>query len=558
VAGTFAQRAAIGERAWRFWHRLAARVGDLVARFSGRRPRVLLLADRRGWAFDVTIRACLPELRRRFRPVVRYAAAHPPIDARRFDAAVVFFWGETCLRTSGMPWWTTAKNLASHRYVDPGPYGPCTPREATLRHMRDAGTLLAWSRRLERDFAEAVEPGRCLRIRHGADTGRFRPCPPRTGGLVVGWAGNRGDPVKRFDELAPPSCVGIAELRVAGGELDGDAMPAFYDAIDVLLVTSRHEGKPGPLYEALTSGCFVVACDVGTVPELIVERDNGIVVAEPTVAAYRAALSWCQQNLERIRAARGEIARRFAAAHSWRDAAAEIAGRIDALVRAGAEPRFRNDDVGWDTPLERFAEFCRAFRERGFSQIHAVTLNGRVCNFATHAGASCTYPGHANLGSLPNALIRELSAGMRFADRADLVAALAEGEDDIALHGLYHTDYARMTLQEQRDDIARGLAELDRLFPRKVVRTFVPPFNRFNADTAAACREHGLTLLASDGIHLEERILDAPAVPGAVYRYHHHRFYPESTARFYPTDMGTLCAALSRLSAGFDALRAGR
>ena len=539
-------------RLWRISHRLVARVADLLPKRTGK-PRLLLLADRPGWAFDVTIQACLPELRRHFRPVVRYAAARPPIAARRYDVAVVFFWGETWLRHADLPWWQVAKNLASHRYVDPGPYGPCTPRAAALRHMRDAGTLFAWSARLQRDFADTIEPGRCVRIRHGADVGFFRPCPPRSGPFTVGWAGNRKDPVKRFAELVPPSCAGLAELEVASGELDHRDMPGFYDRIDVMLVTSRHEGKPGPLYEALTSGCFVVACDVGTVPELIRNHENGIIVAEATVAAYRAALAWCQDNLARIRAERAAIAARFAQTNAWADAAREFAAAITGVARAARLPRFRNDDLGWDTPFTQFQQFCAAFRRHGFTQIHAISLHGATCSFATHEGKGVTYPGHANLGALPNALIRELSAGKPFAERRDLIDLVAAGDDDIALHGYYHTDYAKMTLAEQRADITRGLEDLDLLFPRKVVRTFVPPFNRFNADTVAVCREFGLTLLATDGIHFEERILDPPALPGAVYRYHHHRFYPETTCTFYPTTMDTLDAALGKIRAGLVA-----
>ena len=136
--------------------------------------------------------------------------------------------------------------------------------------------------------------------------------------------------------------------------------------------------------------------------------------------------------------------------------------------------------------------------------------------------------------------------GLCFESRNDLVDFLAKGSDDIALHGLYSTDYSKMTMEEQRSEIREGIGILRNLFPRKVVRYFIAPFNRVNDHTKQICSEFGLHLLADSGIHLEATLDTLSIMPRTWYRYHHHRFYPESTFDNYELSLTALEAALSR------------
>jgi len=131
-------------------------------------------------------------------------------------------------------------------------------------------------------------------------------------------------------------------------------------------------------------------------------------------------------------------------------------------------------------------------------------------------------------------------------NRPDLIAYLNASADDVALHGLYHTDYSQMSADEQERDIGEGLATLRRLFPNKPIRYFIAPFNRTNADTFAAAARHGLTVLAEDGVHLEQQLDRLQLEPGKWYRYHHHRFYPESRFRYYTLSIDRLEAALGK------------
>ena len=141
-------------------------------------------------------------------------------------------------------------------------------------------------------LAVGVHAARMTVIRNGVDTETFRPrTDARVGELVVGYAG------RLSPEKNPALFVRVAaRLRAQGsparfvvigdgpmrGELEtlSDAlavrdaitfagecrdMPARYRALDLLLLTSWHEGTPLALLEAMASGVPVVATDVGGV-----------------------------------------------------------------------------------------------------------------------------------------------------------------------------------------------------------------------------------------------------------------------------------------------------
>ena len=206
------------------------------------------------------------------------------------------------------------------------------------------------------------------------------------------------------------------------------------------------------------------------------------------------------------------------------------------------KPIFRNDDVSVDTHLGHFKDFCEIFHKHGYTQIHAINLYGYTnVKFLTNDNIPATYEGF-NLGSTENSKIIELSQGKFIGDNKALVNYLNEIPDEIALHGLYHTDYSKMSYDEQTQDIKEGLRLLKELFPHKKVRFFVAPFNRTNKFTYKVCKKFGLRVSASEGEHLEDMIATQRygIKNGEIYRYHHLRFYPETTFYYYDLNLEKL------------------
>lgn len=203
-------------------------------------------------------------------------------------------------------------------------------------------------------------------------------------------------------------------------------------------------------------------------------------------------------------------------------------------------PIFRNDDVSADTNVEHFCEFCKIFHKYGYTQIHAVVLYGYTnCNYLT-GDERCPSPylGEKNLSAIYNKRITDLSKNKFIGNNKALIDYLNIIPDEIALHGLFHTNYSKMTYEEQKRDILQGLKLLNELFPNKKVSLFIPPFNKANDDTFKICKELNLQIsLDEEGsdYHLEKLIAthSYKLENNHVYRYHHHRFYPESTFWYY-------------------------
>lgn len=180
------------------------------------------------------------------------------------------------------------------------------------RHLRIAGNWFAVSR----DLVEAMDrltgrPGRGVLVPNGVDLVTFRPQDRRAARrrlglpegpplvLVAGHLIPRKDPLlalAAFRSGAPPDAhlafVGagplaeelggaIAAAGLAGrarlfGEAPPERLADWYAACDLLLLTSRREGRPNVVLEALASGRPVVATRAGGTAELLEGQEGAL------------------------------------------------------------------------------------------------------------------------------------------------------------------------------------------------------------------------------------------------------------------------------------------
>jgi len=302
--------------------------------------RVCLLVDKPNWAFDISARQLQKHLARDFEIDIRYVVDDPDLSPQDYDILHIFFWGENIHRPLGFSPAQIIKEVSSHRWQDDPAYGPCTPAQFVERYLDDCATAVCTSRRLWQLVAPHFPD--TYRVRNGIDAELFSPPPvPRQGPLVIGWAGNIHDAVKGYTELVEPACDGRFSLVAATGGVSHREMAEFYRRIDVLAVSSRHEGEPLPLIEAMACGCFPVCVDVGVVPELVAHARTGYVVAERTPEAFRQAFQWCAEHLDQIRAAREPIAQRVARDWNWTVCAPSFRKAYERVLwRAQLERRF--------------------------------------------------------------------------------------------------------------------------------------------------------------------------------------------------------------------------
>jgi len=133
---------------------------------------------------------------------------------------------------------------------------------------------------MSQEMADAVGVP-CHVIPHGVDLSLFRPLPRRAARESLGWRRDARHVLfpyamvreeknypraKRVTERAAAAVDGDLELQTIHG-VPHDRMPMYYNAADALLLTSRHEGSPNSVKEAMACDVPVVSTDVGDVRE---------------------------------------------------------------------------------------------------------------------------------------------------------------------------------------------------------------------------------------------------------------------------------------------------
>ncbi|MDR5698638.1 glycosyltransferase [Agromyces aerolatus] len=271
---------------------------------------------------------------------------------------------------------------ASHLDGSTPPYAPLRPsRAAALAHLErfDAVVFLT-----ERQRADAVrllgDPGNLVVIPNGRERpGAVDVDGSRNGGVVVAGltarkrvgdaieiaalaASRGGSPValtivgdgperERLERLAADASC---EVAFTGHRPDGAA--AFAEA-SWMLLTSRSEGSPLVLAEAMARGCVPIAYDVPYGPADLIEHGvNGFLVPDGDREAAAAAILRLSRASAAERAAMREAARRTA--ERFDDAAVTglwLSAERDALARAGAA----------GPPLDAEAERLRVRLRRG-------------------------------------------------------------------------------------------------------------------------------------------------------------------------------------------------
>ncbi|MDA8016087.1 MAG: glycosyltransferase [Thermoanaerobaculia bacterium] len=116
-----------------------------------------------------------------------------------------------------------------------------------------------------------------------------------------------------------------------------DDVPSILERLSVLCLTSRSEGQPNVVLEALAAGVPVVACRVGGVPELVDDGVEGFLVAPEDEAALASAVGRLLDD-EELTARMRDAGRRRVSRDLGCGKAAGLLGQayVDALTAAGA------------------------------------------------------------------------------------------------------------------------------------------------------------------------------------------------------------------------------
>ncbi|MBI3875361.1 MAG: FkbM family methyltransferase [Verrucomicrobia bacterium] len=330
---------------------------------SSTKPRILFLADRPGWAFDINAHGVAEALRDEFEFRIEYVVQQPDLNAWPHDLLVVMFWGEDYHRRFNPDPRRIIKQVSSHRWALEEQFGKLNAEQMARRYLADAGTVIVPSQKLHKLIAPFRDT---FLAPKGCAAEAFQPVR-RSGPIRFGWVGNPKDACKGLNDILLPATGRDFELVVAGGELAPQQMAGFYNSVDVLCVASTAEGDPRPLIEGMASGCFPVAVDVGIVPELVAHGRSGFIV-ERRVAAFRASFQWCRCNTEFVREAGLRNSARVRESRSWASVAPQWRKAFHAaLVKCGSTKEENPPALVESLFEERKAELATIF-QAGYSR----------------------------------------------------------------------------------------------------------------------------------------------------------------------------------------------
>jgi hypothetical protein len=279
-----------------------------------KRKTITFLADYPNWAFDFIAKSISFRLSYKYKFVTQYSSRKPILDPQTTDLLYVFFWGESWYKRFDFAPGQIIKEVASFRWKNESHFGLLSAKDFAITYLTDCGLVTTPARCLYDELSPYV--AELYLCPNGVEERLFmrRRAGPLSGPLKIGWVGNPSDEGKGLYDILIPATAGY-EFFYTSGDLTREQLVKFYRNIDVLAIASKAESQPLPLLEGLASGCLPVTTSVGIVPEVIENREIGLVVNR-TVEGFRHAFQWCESNLEQVRAHRLDRAE-IASRQSW-------------------------------------------------------------------------------------------------------------------------------------------------------------------------------------------------------------------------------------------------
>lgn len=256
-------------------------------------------------------------------------------------------------------------------------------------------------------------------IRHGVDTDFFRPhsgvrqmfgipADAFAAGFIAHGGSNQDNARKGFPVLmeivrkaaaqipnlhllmlGPGWADPVRELRASGIQaryldfLPRSAIPKIFSALDVYLMTSRVEGGPCTVLEAMACQTPVVATRVGLVPDVIDDGVNGFSAEVDDVETLtRAVLSIASDRARAMQV--GANARLSAMRHTWHDTLSPLGELYERYARpcpatAGRTPAWMDNPDSLTAPAHAadvFTERMDRLRKNPRSAIATLRVLG--------------------------------------------------------------------------------------------------------------------------------------------------------------------------------------
>lgn len=251
------------------------------------KPKILLIPDRKGWAFDVRCDALTKHLSADFEFSKMYYTSMEDINYNQFD--LIYYPGFYMVGAS----LDKAHGVVGPKKIVTSISGLVTKTFTDALHQ--LAKVSAYSA-LNYEFAEwfeGVVEAKMFYIPNGVEEQLFIPSEkPASDDLIVGWVGKDNHAGKRLDNLkvAIDSIPGVKLItQTFSNYIPHEEMPKFYQQLDCYCQPSISEGCCNPMLEAASCGIPMVATAVGVARELI-RNDGGIIINDDLVGLEDAII----------------------------------------------------------------------------------------------------------------------------------------------------------------------------------------------------------------------------------------------------------------------------
>ena len=262
--------------------------------------KVLLIADRPGWAYDILAQSIKNGSLSHdidIEYIINIRRNPSSSDLTEYDVTFFFLWfdgmrygpsmkgfefNKTCVGVHSQSWEKRGLTIEQASAT-------CNQFAATGYISREIETLL----NLEKGFFTP----------NGVDRELFKPTPlPPQSEINFMWVGNPSSSHhghnKGYYSIVEPVCLklGVKLLTATPtNPIPRNKMGEFYAQNHVLICASEHEGGPMPILESLASARPVISTNVGIVPELVEHEVDGLII-ERTRSSLKNAINIVRNN----------------------------------------------------------------------------------------------------------------------------------------------------------------------------------------------------------------------------------------------------------------------
>ncbi|MFD0710683.1 glycosyltransferase family 4 protein [Paenibacillus sp. GCM10027626] len=181
--------------------------------------------------------------------------------------------------------------------------------EAFVKNViRRIGILGAFNLKLTKVLKKIASDRDIRYIPPFVETNIFKPAKKkdleRNAKFTIGWVGNKERKVKNYQTLYLPiveaykNNPNIRFVESTRGQRSVNDMPAFYNELDLLLVTSANEGAPNPALEAYACGVPVLSTNVGYVKTVAHEKARSLILDTDKPKHFIEKIDYLVKNRE--------------------------------------------------------------------------------------------------------------------------------------------------------------------------------------------------------------------------------------------------------------------